>query len=187
MKNVEAITIADLLVKEFVCRFVIPRQLHSGQGKQFESEVFQQICLLFDIDKTRATAYHRHSNGRFNHTLLNMLTKFLSADQGDWDQKLPFLMLVYRSSEHENTDYSPNLMMLGCEKELPVDFLRGTPSENRQDMCQYVTDMEQNFASVHCSAREKMLKGSDRQKCSYDHRTNQHWTWYGCRQNENGL
>ena len=58
MKNVEAVTVADLLVKKFICRFVIPRQLHSGHGKQFESEVFQQICLLFDIDKTRATVFH---------------------------------------------------------------------------------------------------------------------------------
>ena len=58
MKNIEAITVADLLVKEFICRFGIPRQLHSDQGKQFETEVFQHICLLFDIDKTRATAYH---------------------------------------------------------------------------------------------------------------------------------
>ena len=103
-----------------------------------------------------------------------MLMKFLSADQGDWDQKLPLLMLAYRSSEHENTGNSPSLMMLGRENELSVDFLYSTPSENRQDMCQYVTDKQQNLASVHCSAREKMLKGSYRQKCSYDHRTNQY-------------
>lgn len=177
MKNIEAITVADLLVKEFICRFGIPRQIHSDQGRQFESEVFQQICLLFDIDKTRTTAYHPQSNGlveRFNRTLLNMLTKVVSSDQRDWDQKLPFLMLAYRSSEHASTGYSPNLMMLGREAELPVDLLYGTPPENRQDICQYVTDMKQHLASVHCSAREKLLKASDKQKRSYDHRVNQH-------------
>ena len=83
------------------------------------------MCLLFDIDKTRSTAYHPESNGlveRFNRTLLNMLTKFVSSDQRDWDQKLPFLMLAYRSSEHENTGYFPNQMMLGRETELPVNL-----------------------------------------------------------------
>ena len=99
-----------------------------------------------------------------------MLTKFVSTDQGDWDQKLrlSFLMLAYRSSEHESTGYSQNLMIIGRETELTVDLLYGRPPENRQDMCQYVTDM--NLASVHCSAREKLTD----QKRSYDHRTNQH-------------
>ena len=177
MKNIEAVTVADLLVKEFICRYGIPRQIHSDQGRQFESEVFQQMCLLFDIDKTRSTAYHPQSNGlveRFNRTLLNMLTKFVSSDQRDWDQKLPFLMLAYRSSEHESTGYSPNKMMLGRETELPADLLYGPPPENRQDECQYITDMKEHLENVHSLAREKMLKASDRQKRTYDHRANQH-------------
>ena len=37
MKNIEADTMADLLVKEFICRYGIPRQIHSDQGRQFES------------------------------------------------------------------------------------------------------------------------------------------------------
>ena len=49
MKNIEAVTAADLLVdllvKEFICRYGIPRQIHSDQGRQFESDVFQQMCL----------------------------------------------------------------------------------------------------------------------------------------------
>ena len=97
MKNIEAVTVADLLVKEFICRYGIPRQIHSDQGRQFESEVFQQMCLLFDTDKTKSTAYHPQSNGqveRFKRTLLNMLTKFVSSDQRDWDQKLPLLMFA---------------------------------------------------------------------------------------------
>ena len=55
-----------------------------------------------------------------------MLTKFVSADQSDWDQKLPFLILAYRSSDHERIGYSPNLMMLGREAEFHVDLLYGT-------------------------------------------------------------
>ena len=123
MKNIETFTAAYLLVKEFICRFGIPRQLHSDIGKQFESEVFQQTCLLFDIDKTRTTAHHTQNNGlvvHFNRTHLNMLMKFVSTYQSDWDQKL--LMLTYRSSEHERTGHSQNLMMLGREAELPVDL-----------------------------------------------------------------
>ena len=177
MQNIEAVTVADLLVTEFICRYGIPRQIHSDQGRQFESEVFQKICLLFNIDKTRSTAYHPQSNGlveRFNRTLLNMLTKCVSSDQRDWDQKLPFLMLAYRSSEHESTGFSPNQMMLGREAELPVDLLYGPPPESRQDECQYVIDMKEHLENVHQLARKKMLKASDRQKRTYDHRAKQY-------------
>ena len=53
MPNMEAVTVANLLLTEVICRYGIPRQIHSDQGRQFESEVCQQICLLFNIDKTR--------------------------------------------------------------------------------------------------------------------------------------
>ena len=177
MQNIEAVTVADVLVNEFICRYGIPRQIHSDQGRQFESEVFQQLCLLFGIDKTRSTAYHPQSNGlveRFNRTLLNMLTKCIAADQRDWDQKLPLLMLAYRSSEHDSTGYSPSQMMLGREVELPVDLLYGPPPESRLDKCQYVMDMKEHLEDVHKLAREKMLKASDRQKRTYDHRAKQY-------------
>ena len=64
-----------------------------------------------------------------------MLTKCVSSDQRVWDRKLPFLMLAYRSSEHESTGFSPNRMMLGREAELPVNLLYGPPPESRQDEC----------------------------------------------------
>ena len=57
MPNMEAVTVTNLLLTEVICRYGIPRHIHSDQGRQFESEVFQQICLLFNIDKTRSTAY----------------------------------------------------------------------------------------------------------------------------------
>ena len=65
MKNIDAITVTDIPVKEYICRFGIPRQIYTDQGKQFESEIFRQMCLLFDMDKTRLTAYHPQSNGLF--------------------------------------------------------------------------------------------------------------------------
>ena len=83
-------------------------------------------------------------------------------------------MLAYRSSEHESTGFSPNQMMLGREAELPVDLLYGPPPESRQDECQYVIDMKEHLENVHQLARKKMLKASDRQKRSYDHRAKQY-------------
>eukprot|EP00731_Ephydatia_muelleri_P013265 Em0007g575a len=47
--NQEAITVATTLIDEFFCRFSIPQQLHSDQGRQFESDVMKEVCKLLQI------------------------------------------------------------------------------------------------------------------------------------------
>ena len=101
---------------EFISRFRLLLLLHSDQGSQFESSLFQVLCSLLNIDKTRTTAYHPQSDGlveRFNLTLENMLSKYIASDQKDWDSHLPMLMLAYRSSIHESTGQTPAAMMFG--------------------------------------------------------------------------
>ena len=125
MPNQEAETIATELVDKFFSRFGIPLSIHSDQGAQFESMLFQQLCELLNNDKTRTTPYRPHSDGlveRFNRTLEDMLSKFVASDQRNWDSNLPVLILAYRSSIHESTGQSPYLMMFGRETTLSVDY-----------------------------------------------------------------
>ena len=58
MKNMEATTVARILVHEFICRFGVPEHLHTDQGRNFEAEVIKEICKLLDIKKTRTSPYH---------------------------------------------------------------------------------------------------------------------------------
>ena len=44
LPNQEATTLAEVLVKEFACRFGIPQIIHSDQGRNFESAVFTEMC-----------------------------------------------------------------------------------------------------------------------------------------------
>ena len=86
--NQEAVTVATKLVQEFFSRFGVPRQIHTDQGRNFESNLFQEICRMLNIDKTRTTAFHPQSDGlveRFNRTLENMLSLYVADNQKDWD------------------------------------------------------------------------------------------------------
>ena len=79
--NMEAVTVAKILVNEVIARFGIPNQIHSDQGKKFESKLFKELCQLLQIDKTRTTPYHPQSDGmveRFNRTLVTMLSNFVN-------------------------------------------------------------------------------------------------------------
>jgi len=114
--NQEAQTIADVLTKEFICRFGVPLLIHTDQGRNFESKLMAEVCELLDIKKTRTTAYHPQSDGmveRFNQTLEAQLSKFADHNQRDWDQHIPFLLMAYRSAMHDTTGNTPAKMMLG--------------------------------------------------------------------------
>ncbi|VDI22073.1 Hypothetical predicted protein [Mytilus galloprovincialis] len=63
MPNMEARTVAKILVEEVVARFGIPYTIHSDQGAQYESKLFSEMCNLLEIDKTKTTPYHPKSDG----------------------------------------------------------------------------------------------------------------------------
>ena len=44
--NEEAVTVAEVLIREFISRFKIPLILHSDQGWNFESAVSSEMCKL---------------------------------------------------------------------------------------------------------------------------------------------
>lgn len=50
--NKQATTVAEKIASEWVCRYGAPQCLHSDQGTNFESAVFQEMCSLLGIYKT---------------------------------------------------------------------------------------------------------------------------------------
>ena len=68
----ESQTLARKLVEEFFSCFGVPLVIHSDQGKNFCSTIFQNLCNIIGTCKTRTSAYHPEGDGmveRFNRTL----------------------------------------------------------------------------------------------------------------------
>ena len=131
MPNQEAITVANVLVKEFICRFGVPMEIHSDQGRNLESAVFSEMCRLLGM-KTRTTPLHLQSDGmveRFNRTIETQLSMFVDHHHQDWDQHVPLLLMAYRSAVHDTTKCTPARLMLGRDLRLPVDLLYTRPEE----------------------------------------------------------
>ncbi|GBM20202.1 hypothetical protein AVEN_216629-1 [Araneus ventricosus] len=90
--------------------------LHSDQGTNFNSAHCTELCKLLGILKTRTTALHPESDGmveRFNQTILNHLSLFVSKNHADWDTHLSLFLLAYRSADHEVTGFTPADMLFG--------------------------------------------------------------------------
>ena len=87
-------TIAEKFVQEFVSKLSSPLQVHTDQGRNFDGNLFQAICDLLEISKSRTPPYRPCSNGqveRYNRTLLQCIRCSLQRSQKDWDKDIPLL------------------------------------------------------------------------------------------------
>ena len=170
--NQEAETVVKVIVNEFLCRFGTPLQIHSDQGRNFESQLFQQMCQLFHIDKTRTTSMRPQSNGnieRFNRTLATMLTMYCEKEQNKWDEYLPQVMMAYRSSVHSSTHFTPNMMVFGRNITMPLEAVTCRPAnETESDTQDYISDLQAKLHSVHVLARRNLKTSAEHQKRYYD-------------------
>ena len=175
LENQRADVVAEVLVKEFIFRFGVPMQMHSDQGRNFESAVFSGVCNLLGINKTRTTALHPESDGmverfnrtleRFNRTLENQLAIFVEHHQKDWDDHVPLLMMSYQSAVHESTKQTPAKLMFGREVNLPLDLLFGRPPNKKvKSLDDYVEMLEKRLENVYEFARIRTRVASDRMK-----------------------
>lgn len=179
LPNQEAITVARVLVEEWVCRYGTPRTLHSDQGRNFESRAFQELCRLLDIHKTRTSPYSPQSDGlveRFNRTLLAMLSLFVNQNQSNWDTLLPYVMMAYRSSVHASTGYTLYKVLFAREMVLPIDIMLNLDhGEKFRPVSEYVAGVSQTLETVVEAVRRHQNKASAQQKKGYDFRAQPQW------------
>ena len=151
MVDQTAQTCARHFVEDFVCRLGIPEQLHSDQGRQFESALFQEMCRFLRINKTRTTALHPQSDGqteRANRTLLDLLAKLVKENESSWDEQLPYALAAYRSSVHRVTGETPNRLMLGREVGTPLSLHACSPPGVEASV-PWVDDFHRRFSETH--------------------------------------
>ena len=176
LRDAKAETVAKTLVTEFVCRFGVPAELHSDQGRNFEAEVFAEVCRILGIHKTRTTPYNPKSDGlieRFNRTLINMVATMIDPHkrQKDWDLQLPFATFAYRSTPQESTGETPNMLMFGRETRMPIELTTATTTRDLSEGGDYADEMRSRMQDAHERARIRMRISSRRQKKGYDRKS----------------
>ena len=100
IQNESAESCAKVLVNEVISRYGCPIEIHTDQGRNFQSKVFKTICNMLTIRKTRSSPKNPKCNGqieRFHSTLTAMIRAYIK-DQTDWDLNLGCLAGAYRST-----------------------------------------------------------------------------------------
>ena len=88
--SIDAATIARLLVDE-LRRDGALRTLLSHRGSNVLSKLVSGVCRIMNTRILNTSTYHPQSDGlveRFNGTLAQSLSMYVSSDQKDWDQHI---------------------------------------------------------------------------------------------------
>ncbi|XP_046685022.1 uncharacterized protein K02A2.6-like [Homalodisca vitripennis] len=174
--NQEASTVAGCLVNDFVCRYGVPRELHSDQGTNFGSILMRDVLQRLGVHKTRTTPLHPQSDGmveRYIKTLVGHLRKVVSTSQRDWDKKVPVFLLAYRSSSHEKQLVLPQQeLVFGRELRLPSDLMFGLPPDKERPATDFASELVDQLHDTHEFARQHLKVASDKMKARYDRQAN---------------
>lgn len=168
VRNVTAETVARVVVEQYILRHGAPLQIHTDQGPQFESALFQEINRLFDIKKTRSTPYHSQSAGqieRMNGILVQMLRTYVNKKGRDWCQNIPYALMAYRSTVQLTTGFTPNFLCVGRELRTPMSLMYGNTQAHVEADKFSITEKTQEAFQL---ARQTINEQQRRQKSSTD-------------------
>ena len=167
--------VAEILVKQIVSRYGSIQRLHSDQGPEFESAVFQEACRLWGINKTRTAPYTPWSNGmveRVNQSVKTMVKHYVDSSYNTWDRFIPFLRMAYNFTVHQSTQYTPFRLFFSrcCDPSVPLDLIYGNLTPKRLQECKtaYCEEQTMKARRIFDVVRRTLKRSVEAQKTVHD-------------------
>jgi len=146
-------TAARAFVRNIVLKFGIPEVVLTDQGSNFLSQLFQNTCKLLRIKRIHTTAFHPESNGgieRGHRVLIEYLRHYVTEDQREWDDWIPYAAHVYNVTTHRATGYAP-FELFGYGARVPSSLQeQPTPRYNYD----YISELKGRIQATHAIARD---------------------------------
>lgn len=173
--DITADRIADIIYRHWIARFGCPTTITSDQGRQFESQLFQNLMKQMGIKKNRTSAYHPQSNGvveRWHRSLKTALRAKLT-ESCTWIDELPTVLLGLRAALRTDSGVSAAELTYGYNLRLPGEFFISSTCAPTMDYT-YVEKLRDiihtnkpQADTEHHSNNKRMFVHQDLLKCSH--------------------
>ena len=123
--NKEADTVTEAIFNNWICRFGIPAELVTDQGKEFTATTCKKLWEQLDIIRSTTSPRHPQCNSQaevVNKTIAKYLSAFVDETTLDWEPYLPALMFSYNTSFHRSIKTSPFFLTFGMIPNLPNEI-----------------------------------------------------------------
>ena len=168
--SIEAPVIARLLVDEIFTRHGAPRTLLSDRGRNFLSSLVTEVCRLLNTKQVNTTAYHPQTDGlveRFNNTLAEAISSYVSSNQLDWDVYIPAILFAYRTSPCVSTGDTPFYLLYGRKPRLAPDVSLLPPTELTSSVEEHRARIVRQIETVQSLARSNIARTQQLMKLQY--------------------
>ncbi|MCI25710.1 gag-pol polyprotein, partial [Trifolium medium] len=108
-----------------MCRYGIPKNIVSDNGKQFTSESVIQFYEKYGIQNTFVSVEHPQANGQAesaNKVILMGIKRRLDKEKKEWVNALPQVLWSYHTTTHSTMGETPFKMVYGADAMIPVEI-----------------------------------------------------------------
>lgn len=113
--------LAKLFVQHIYRLHGVPKRIISDRGPQFTARFWKLFLRQIGTDQGLSSAFHPSTNGaaeRANAMVERYLRSYVSYQQDDWYDLLPFVESAYNNTVHSSTGYTPFRVVSG--KDFPA-------------------------------------------------------------------
>ncbi len=159
-------------------RFGLPLRVNSDHGTHFTADIMQEVWKLLGVQAKLHINHHPISSGqveRANKTVFSMLKKYVSANQKDWDIKLPLVLMAARATPHQSTGVPPFTLMTGRNMTLLLHLLYQPGDLNlvtAYTIHQYLEELHQHLRTTFAFAQ--LQRSVEGRKAYYDQKASHH-------------
>ncbi len=127
IENKETETVANAIFVHWICRYGVPIEIVTDQGKEFVSHVCQALWNKLELIHNTTSPRHPQANSQaevVNRSIIRYLASFVDDTTLDWECFLAPLMFSYNTTFHRSLKTSPFFMTFGVHPRIPQEIVR---------------------------------------------------------------
>ena len=149
LTSITAEAVARAFLAGWIARFGVPSTIITDRRRQFESQLWNNLTVLFGTKRSRTTAYHPQTNGmveRFHRQLKAALKAHLNPEA--WMDTLPLVLLGIRTALKTDLNTTVSELVYGTTLRLPGHFFH-TSRTPLSDPSNFVDNLKEHFNLLH--------------------------------------
>ena len=149
--NKESATVARALMDHIINVFGCPERIHSDQGSEFTSNLWNELMEQLGIEKTFTPVANPNSNiiERYHRVLGQTLRILLGKDETQWPRWISAIFFAYNTKVNSVTGVTPFEAMFGRQARIPLDLIMENPADKYRGVSEFVSDVVSKSRQVY--------------------------------------
>uniref|UniRef100_A0A914HZ71 RNA-directed DNA polymerase n=1 Tax=Globodera rostochiensis TaxID=31243 RepID=A0A914HZ71_GLORO len=174
VQDAKATTLVKAFLSSCYLKFGGCTELITDNATAFTSEFFREFCSTLYINKRYATPHWSQRNAiteRSFRTFHNIMAKYISSDQPDFDEHLDMVTFCYNTATHQSTGESPFFLMYGRDPIFCVDQMldpRTAQAPMATDLADFKFKLVSSLRSAWEATAAESAEAQLRAKAQYD-------------------